>query len=307
MCIRDRVIADSLGVSRDAVRAVSEARLVRGWLVTAFFGRSLVTAWALTDADAEAGEDPSAGHGVLFEIDDHGSLIDLVLLEDPAALVSDIETGGELDVAALTPDQAATRAVEAWQSGLSSVEMLGSSLAANQRLVRRWLEATAGIELALYQDRGESTDPTRGMTAEEIADANAAALSTLRSAIGDASSGESDPAWISCVRASVPDVTRHQHQGLLWLEGADWLGVGIGLLRSGAGSPVTGEALIDLVNRCPEVSSTIERDDREYASWAFEVAIDHLADAGVVEAGLLTERGWQTLHGSLVEAWSPDQ
>lgn len=298
---RAMVIADSLGVSSDAARSVSAARLTRGWLVTAPFGRSLVTSWALTDAEA------SDGHGVLFEIDDHGSLVDLVLLENPGEMVSEIETGGELDVAALSPDQAARRAVEAWQSGLGSAEMLGPNLAANQRLVRRWLEAATGIELGLYQDRGETADPTRGMTPEEIADANAAALSTLRSAIGDAPSDESDPAWISCVQASIPDLTERQRQGLLWLEWADWLGVGIGLLRSGVGSSVTGESLVDLVNRCPEVSSTIERDDREYATWAFEIAIDHLADAGVVEAGALTERGWLTLHGSLVEAWSPDQ
>jgi hypothetical protein len=91
---------------------------------------------------------------------------------------------------------------------------------------------------------------------------------------------------------------------LLWLEWADWLGAGIGLLRRRDDGPLDGLVLVDLVNGCPEVSSTIHGDDREYAAWAFDIALEHLADAGLVVDRFLTEDGRASLHPSLLEAWA---
>ncbi|MEZ5165243.1 MAG: hypothetical protein R2695_01680 [Acidimicrobiales bacterium] len=45
----------------------------------------------------------------------------------------------------------------------------------------------------------------------------------------------------------------------------------IGLVRAGAGTSVAGATLVDLVNRCPEVTSTVPKQDRARIAWAFDV------------------------------------
>ena len=53
------------------------------------------------------------------------------------------------------------------------------------------------------------------------------------------------------------------------------------------------------------MSSTIDKGDRDYAEWAFDVAIDLLIDEGVVADGVLTPAGHQALGPALVAAWAP--
>ena len=142
------------------------------------------------------------------------------------------------------------------------------------------------------------------MTAAEIDDANRAARSTLLAAVGEpGSTAGPHPAWVDVVCRSAPGLSPREREALLWLEWADWLGAGIGLVRTPELGPLDGEALVDLVNRCPEVSSTVHADDRDYAAWAFDVALDHLRDAGLVVDDELTSEGQSSLHPSLIAAW----
>jgi len=62
---------------------------------------------------------------------------------------------------------------------------------------------------------------------------------------------------------------------------------------------------VDHVNRCPEVSSSIDKADRDYAEWAFDVALDLLRDRGVItDDRRLTAEGHESLRHGLAAAWT---
>jgi len=90
------------------------------------------------------------------------------------------------------------------------------------------------------------------------------------------------------------------------LEWADWLGVVIGLAREGAGASVEPSHMIDLVNGCPEVTSTIPKGDRARVEWALAVGTDLWENVGISSGGELTELGVWALPQALSEAWEPD-
>ena len=152
----------------------------------------------------------------------------------------------------------------------------------------------------------------RDRSDDEYVEANRAARSTLQAALGEVPEDSlqiatpEGQAWISAIRGDAAGVSPRERDALIWLEWADWLGVGIGLHRAGVGAPMNGSAFVDLVNRCPEVSSSIDKNDRDYAEWAFETALDLLADSGVVHAGVLTEAGMAALGPAMVEAWTTE-
>ncbi|MEZ5247500.1 MAG: hypothetical protein R2707_20595 [Acidimicrobiales bacterium] len=88
------------------------------------------------------------------------------------------------------------------------------------------------------------------------------------------------------------------------LEWADWLGAVIGLVRGGEGIVVDGAAMVDLVNRCPEVTTTIPRADRARIAWAFDTAIASWTDLGILDDGRLTGLGVEVLPAALRRAWT---
>lgn len=89
------------------------------------------------------------------------------------------------------------------------------------------------------------------------------------------------------------------------LEPADWLGAIIGLLREGAGASLDPDGLVDRVNRCPEVTTSIPRRDRESVAWAFAVATSAWLDLGIADGeGRLTDLGAAVLPAALARAWS---
>ena len=89
------------------------------------------------------------------------------------------------------------------------------------------------------------------------------------------------------------------------LEWADWLGSVIGLVRAGAGAQVTATGLVDNVNRCPEVSTSIPGRDREYFERAFELVLEAWRFCEFIEAGdRLTELGLWAIPRGLDRAWS---
>lgn len=91
------------------------------------------------------------------------------------------------------------------------------------------------------------------------------------------------------------------------LEWADWLGVVIGLVREGTGASIEAAHMVDLINRCPEVASTIPRADRPRIEWALGICTELWETIGLADRGTLTELGVWVLPRVLVGAWAIDR
>ncbi|MEM8705701.1 MAG: hypothetical protein AAGE98_04545 [Actinomycetota bacterium] len=106
--------------------------------------------------------------------------------------------------------------------------------------------------------------------------------------------------------ADLAPLSVEARRAVLELEFADWLGAVLGLVRAGAGTRVDPDVLVDLVNRCPEVTSTIPKADRARVAWAFAVAAESWAPLGLVDdEDRLTEFGTAVLPSVLLRAWQP--
>ncbi len=90
------------------------------------------------------------------------------------------------------------------------------------------------------------------------------------------------------------------------LEWADWLGVVLGLVREGEGAAVASSHLVDLINSCPEVTSSVPKSDRPRVEWALEVCGHLWQEIGVSQEGQLTEAGIWALPRALRYAWNSD-
>lgn len=282
---------------------IGRARVAQAWEVQATFGRSVVIGFRQNDDVVD--------HAVLAEIeavDGVEVLVDLQLSGPPEHLLDpeSIEERG-LQVEPIEAAAGLGRVADAWTAALRTGVEPSVGMVSNQRLVRRRL-VDQGHDAPdwFVVDEGE-IDTSRGMSPAEIADADAAAFRTLQAAVGDAPAVPSiSSAVVDVVRGRVAGMAPREREALLWLEWADWLGAGIGLIRSAVGTAVTPAALVDMVNRCPEVSSTIHADDREYAEWAFSLAIEHLVDHGVFADGVVSDDDRAVVHASLADAWSAE-
>lgn len=299
---------------------IGSSELTGAWNVRAPFGRSIVLGFdnPIEISHSESGQDLAGDevaaelqHSILVEIDDDGGLADLqlsgpakVLLEEASAsddrvVVEDLEIADALD-----------RIIAAWPSDASPGQGSGPGVASNQQLVRRRILVATDVVLPTIATEELVVDVRRGLSDEEYDDANRASRSTLQAAVGISADAIERPinevgrTLVHLIRGDAGDLSPRERDALLWLEWADWLGVGIGLVRAGVGSPADGATFVDLVNRCPEVSSTIDKADRDYAEWAFEIAVDLWSDVGGVEGGLLTEVGHQALGPAMIAAWS---
>ena len=103
--------------------------------------------------------------------------------------------------------------------------------------------------------------------------------------------------------ASMEPLAADARRAVLELEWADWLGAVIGLVRAGAGTSVDPDDLVDQVNRCQEVTSTIPKADRARVAWAFGVVTEPWAPLGLAVDGALTEFGTHVLSPALRAAW----
>lgn len=142
-------------------------------------------------------------------------------------------------------------------------------------------------------------------------DDDAYALDVLDRALGAASVDPDDePAEaVAAVAAFVAPrdlapLTPQQRDAALILEWADWLGAVIGVVRAGEGCAVDGAVMVDVVNRCPEVTTTIPKSDRARIAWAFDQAIAPWGELGLLADGRLTALGLHVLPAALRRAWS---
>ncbi len=91
---------------------------------------------------------------------------------------------------------------------------------------------------------------------------------------------------------------------ILALEWADWLGAVIELVRSGPGTAVEPETLVQFINRCPEVTSSVSKRDAPRVAWAFTCALHAWERSGAIDAdGALSVFGAWLLPRALVHAW----
>ena len=88
------------------------------------------------------------------------------------------------------------------------------------------------------------------------------------------------------------------------LEWADWLGALIELCREGPGAATDPSTLVDRVNRCPEITTTIPPGDRPAIEWAFSVMTGPWPELAVAADGCLTEAGPLLLPAAVHAAWA---
>lgn len=295
------------------------------WTVQAPFGRSIMLGFdnpaaaasvdePVQDEPAEDGSATDGRHSVMVELDEQGRLMDLQLSGAAELMVDDAgSVDTRVQIEAVEIEEGLARIVAAWPSPGEMVQDPGPGIAANLQFVRHRIWQATGTLLSVITLSTPAVDVQRGLDQAEYAEANRAALSTLRAALGDVGKEASDTeradsaagrAWLGVVRGDGGELSSRERDALLWLEWADWLGAGIGLERAGDAAEISGSVLVDHVNRCPEVSSSIDKADRDYAEWAFDVAIDLLEDAGAVAEGRLTSEGSAALIPALVQAWS---
>ncbi len=91
---------------------------------------------------------------------------------------------------------------------------------------------------------------------------------------------------------------------ILTLEWADWLGAVIELVRAGPGTAVEPDTLVQFINRCPEVTSSVSKRDAPRVAWAFTCVLHAWERTGVIEPdGTLGVLGAWLLPRALVRAW----
>ncbi len=107
------------------------------------------------------------------------------------------------------------------------------------------------------------------------------------------------------------DLTAHtdpQFAALVDLEPADWVGVILGLSRSAVGTVVDGHALVTLINRTPEVTTTIPKADAARVSWTFEQMLYAWEVTGVLdEDGAVGAAASWLLPRAALAVWGLDQ
>lgn len=285
--------------SRVSGHSFGTSELADAWSVEAPFGASLVLGFGTGDLDAD--------HSVLVDLDEGGQVRDLQLAGPAALLIEEVSADtAKVQVREIDTDDALDQVVAGWPE--ANVDELGPGFASNQAFVRSRVANERDLVLADVAVVAHEFDTKRGLDDEEAQDANAAAYRAVESAVGKLEIGAThddqlSAAWASVIEGGAGALSRREREGLLWLEWADWTGVIIGLLRRGADVEATGAAMVDLVNRCPEVSSTIDKRDRDYAEWAFEIAIELLRDHGIVEADRFTGPGLAALPAGVAAVW----
>jgi hypothetical protein len=304
-------IADALGLD-ETVRSPARACLdpAPGW-VDHIGSAEPTRAWEIADGDERSigigfAHSDGSEMSLLADIDSEG-LAALVVAPGPEELFAEAE-----DVVAplhLDLTDSATAIVEAWRRGRDRKAAVSETVMVNHMVALRRLGQVLGEPL---DDLLHITDPPAeqdGLTSSERSDLDAWAIATLDSAIGRSADGEIsvdaelvDPFTVGG-RAGYPAEEREAFSALEW---ADWLGAVIGLVRAGPGVDCSASALVDHVNRCPEITSTVPKKDRPYYEWAWQhVVLLWQRHDLVDDERRLTEFGAQTLPKLLARAWRP--
>lgn len=318
--------AEAAGTTAADVAAIEEppawighlgsAAPTRAWRVARHGVESVGIGFASSDASE---------HSLLADVVDD-ELTALIVAPGPDELFD-----GSEDLVAPEPIEvapAADRIVHAWRQLHRHGTEVPESVHVNGALARARLAVITGEhldDLRTPADTGAADQwprPTSGSAGaddhgavddDDRAETDRWACSVLDGAIGAAPEAVA-PAVDAMVDAMVdalvperigrqPSLEREAYNALEW---ADWLGVVIESVRRGAGTHLDPEAMVDAVNRCPEVTSSIPRSDRSYYAWAFSLVLALWRRAGVIDdEGRLTPDGATALPAALRRAWGP--
>jgi hypothetical protein len=267
-------------------------------------GEALVLEFVHTDGHA---------HCLMADVDDAG-LASLTFGPALAELIA-ADEDGRLRVSTASVAEIAAAIEAAWRRSLAAGRVMGDDYLMNHLLAERRLRSLLGEgtrSLATVPaDEWEDPYPP-----EERAAANATAARTLRVALRLDPSPEAPSVALdggaALVQALVDPAAlrgrpRSEREALRVLEWADWLGVAIGLARGGEGTAVDGHTLVDLVNRCPEVTSAIPKGERDYYEWAFGVVAAALTEGGLVVDGRAAPDAPAAVVSGVLAAWEQDQ
>ncbi len=182
-------------------------------------------------------------------------------------------------------------------------------------LPQRDPEGDAYATEVLWRAVGDVVEPDNGsMAAAAVALRHAADIDDpiaqwLAASVGPVDLDESDADVVlaalaaTVAPASLEPLAEDARSAALDLEWADWLGAVIQLVRGGTGTSVDPDALVDHINRNPEVTSTIPKKDRARVAWAFGVLTDTWEPLGIADGDGVTEFGRAVLPRALARAW----
>lgn len=297
--------------SSDHPRAGEVATVVDRLLRPADGDAMATTAWVVRDgATAGYGIEfrcpDDSEHALLADIED-GELVALVAAPGSDQLFTD--TDGEIAPEPCSVAAAAVAMVDGWSTLVARRRTPAEDLWVNGALARarlRFLVEAPVDQFARPFETGDAAEASNDtIDPAERAELNAWALSVLDGAgVGPGAPGEA-------VLVDPLDPTRSmaypavEQEAFAVLEWADWLGVVLGLVRAAPASVVEPAMLVDLVNRCPEVTSTIPKQDRPYVEWAWSMVVPLWRDGAVIDAdNRLTDQGAELLVWALRTAWA---
>lgn len=321
---------------------VRDAAAVDSLTVVVTFGEDEAQRYALLcdidgyEADAvRFGPDPIDGpEGILAESEDPDLVVDRLAVEDAAGRIA----------AALSAARARARPVgDETLANLVAVadHLARAGIAGTAALAGAWPTETVGtvggddavpdveadraardvLRSALRHEFAQEAVPTELATvAEALRDAAragawpaAALVEAARPGGADAASEEDHAAVVleaagvvAAPHRLIGGLDAEERRCLAGLEWADWLGAVIGIVRAGVGAPVTPEGLVDAVNRCPEVTTSIAKADRGWVASGFAIALTFWEAAGLVVDGRATPLGVWALPRAFDRLWTHD-
>lgn len=282
--------------------ALGTSRCDGAWLLTSGSSRSI----ALRFVDRD-----DVRHVITVDLEPDGPEAVGEVIVGPASLLDALtEEDARITAEECEPVAAARRVAEA----LDRTACPHPSAVANGRLLARRLAPLVDGPVGVPVPAVEEVPPPPPRDPDD----DAYALDVLHRALGGASppavardDGDRDPAVQAAVEAvaqvvAPTDMTRlspAERDAVVLLEWADWLGLVIGVVRAGPGAAMHGEALVDAINRCPEVTTTVPKADRGRIAWAFDVLTADWSSLGLVDDGRLTGFGAAVLPAALARAW----
>lgn len=280
--------------------ALGTARCEGAWLLRA--GAQLSAAFRFVDAVDErhvltvdlvpTGDGETIGEVAVGP----GDLLD-VLEEEDAQIEVDEHAGG--------PGGLARRVADA----MASTDRPRPSAVVNGHLLAARLRSMLGEDIDAPVAAAEDVPSVPERDPEDDAYARSVLLQALPQATAMAESAGSVPVEMLelaelVAPSTLAPLAPAERDAVVILEWADWLGAVLGLVRAGVGTVIDGSVLVDFVNRCPEVTSTIPKADRARIEWAFAVVAETWERLGVTVDGALTERGATMLPAALAHAWN---
>lgn len=94
-----------------------------------------------------------------------------------------------------------------------------------------------------------------------------------------------------------------EQESLIQLEVADWIGVILGLARSPVGVEVDGAMLVGLINKAPEITTTIPKKHAAELGWTFETMLYAWELTGVLVDGAVGPAAKWLLPRAAIQLW----